>query len=136
MKISEATVLSILALRPYQIRNGSGAQSDATVPTVWRMCLAYSGRSTVFEVELREPLKSIASKEYTLGLNGLVEFNMFSKPTVSAGDRIEINLYEIGEKILVKEELPNAFETSGVQPLWEAAQIRERIDRRRCGRPN
>ena len=83
------------------------------------MCLAYSGRSTVFEVELREPLKSIASKEYTLGLNGLVEFNMFSKPTVSAGDRIEINLYEIGEKILVKEELPNAFETSGVQPLWK-----------------
>ena len=78
----------ILALRPYQIINGSGAQSDATVPTVWRMCLAYSGRSTVFEVELREPLKSIASKECTLGLNGLVEFNMFSKPTVSAGDRI------------------------------------------------
>ena len=106
MKISEATVLSILALRPYQTRNGSGAQRDTTIPTVWRMCLTYAGRGTVFEVELREPLKSIASKEYTVGLNGFVEFNLFSKPTVSAGDRIEINLYEIGEKILVKEKFP------------------------------
>jgi hypothetical protein len=103
MKISEASVLSVLALRPYRTKNGSVAETGTIVPTVWRMRLAYSGRGTVFEVELREPLKSIASKKYTIGLNGIVEFDMFSKPAVAAGDRIQLNLYEIGEKILVKE---------------------------------
>ena len=103
MIISEASVLSVLALRPYPTRNGSVAENEITIPTVWRMRLAYSGRGTLFEVELREPLKSIAGKKYTVGLNGIVEFDMFSKPAVAAGDRIQINLFEIGEKILVKE---------------------------------
>jgi hypothetical protein len=67
------------------------------------MRLDYSGRGTLFEVELREPLNGIAGKKYTVGLNGIVEFDMFSKPAVAAGDRIQINLFEIGEKILVEE---------------------------------
>jgi hypothetical protein len=59
-----------------------------------------SGRRTLYEVELREPLKSLASKKYTVGLNGLAEFEMFSEPHVAAGDGIQIDAYEPGEKIL------------------------------------
>jgi hypothetical protein len=51
-------------------------------------------------MELREPLKSLASKKQTVGLNGLVEFEMFSEPQVAAGDSILIDAYEPGEKIL------------------------------------
>jgi hypothetical protein len=47
-----------------------------------------------------EPLKSFASKKYTLGLNGLVEFEMFSDPQIAAGDSIQIDAYEPGEKVL------------------------------------
>jgi hypothetical protein len=64
------------------------------------MCLSYPGAHTVFEVELREPLKSLASKKYTVGLNGMVEFDMFSEPTVAADDRIQIDLFECRDKIL------------------------------------
>jgi hypothetical protein len=69
------------------------------------MCLSYNEPNTVFEVELREPLKSLASKKYTVGLNGMVEFDTFSEPPVVAGDRIQINLLECGEKILVQRML-------------------------------
>jgi hypothetical protein len=100
MKTFEARVLSVLKLQPFRIRNGSTAQNKDTIPSVWRMCLSYPGPNTVFEVELREPLKSAACKKYTVGLNGIVEFDMFSKPPVAAGDRIQIDLYECGEKIL------------------------------------
>ena len=33
----------------------------------------------------------------------MVEFDMFSEPPVAADDRIQIDLFECGEKILVKE---------------------------------
>ena len=52
------------------------------------------------KLKLREPLKSLASKKYTVGLNGLVEFELFSNPRVAAGDSIQIDAYEPGEKIL------------------------------------
>ena len=35
-----------------------------------------------------------------MGLNGLAEFEMFSEPHVAAGDGIQIDAYEPGEKIL------------------------------------
>ena len=100
MKICEARVLSVLKLQPYGIRNGSAAQNKDIIPSVWRMFLSYLGPDTVFEVELREPLKRIAYQKYTVGLNGIVEFDMFSEPQVAAGDRIQVDLYECGEKIL------------------------------------
>jgi len=69
------------------------------------MRVSYLGPETVYEVELREPLKSFASKKYTVGLNGFVEFEMFSDPHVAAGDNIQIDTYEPGEKILGREGL-------------------------------
>ena len=51
-------------------------------------------------MELREPLKSRASKKHTVGLNGLVEFEMLSDPEIAAGECILIDAYEPGEKIL------------------------------------
>ena len=101
MKIVEARAIS--QLRPDRIGNGSAAQNKDPIPAVWRMCLSYNEPHTVFEVELREPLKSLASKQYKVGLNGTVEFDTFSEPPVAAGDRIQINLFECGEKILVTE---------------------------------
>ena len=65
MKICEARVLSILKLQPYGVRSGSAAQNRDIIPSVWRMCLSYLGPNTVFEVELREPLKSVAYQKYT-----------------------------------------------------------------------
>jgi len=106
MEIVEARVLSVLKLKPCRIRNGSATQNEDPVPSVWRMCLSYPGLHTVFEVELREPLKSLASKKYAVGLNGMVEFDMFSEPPVAADDRIQIDLFECGEKILVTEKFP------------------------------
>ena len=68
------------------------------------MHVSYPEREAVYEVELREPLRSLASKKYTVGLNGLVEFTMFSDPHVAAGDSIQIDAYEPGEKILRRED--------------------------------
>jgi hypothetical protein len=56
MKIVEARVISVLKLRPRRTGNGSVAQ-------IWRMCLSYDEPHMVFKVELREPLKSLASKK-------------------------------------------------------------------------
>jgi hypothetical protein len=78
----------------------SDDQNKDTVIKFWRMRVSYLGPETVYEVELREPLKSFASKKYTVGLNGIVEFEMFSDPHVAAGDSIQIDAYEPGEKIL------------------------------------
>jgi hypothetical protein len=64
------------------------------------MRVSYPEPEAVYEVELCEPLKSFASNKYTVGLNGLVEFELFSDPQVAAGDTIQIDAYEPGEKIL------------------------------------
>ena len=55
------------------------------------MRVSYLGPETLYEMELREPLKSFASKEYTVGLNGLVEFEMLAEPPVAAGESILID---------------------------------------------
>ena len=87
------------------MRDKSDNQNKDTVIKFWRLRVSYLGPETLYEVELREPLKSFASKEYTVGLNGLVEFEMFSDPHVAAGDSIQIDAYEPGEKILGREGL-------------------------------
>ena len=95
----------MLKLQPYQTRDKSTDQTKDTITNFWRMRVSYLGPETLYEVELREPLKSFASKKYTVGLNGLVEFEMFSDPHVAAGDSIQIDAYEPGEKILGREGL-------------------------------
>jgi hypothetical protein len=82
------------------MRDRSDGDNKDTAIKFWRMRISYLGPDTLYEVELREPLKSFASKKYAVGLNGLVEFEMFSDPDVAAGDSIQIDAYEPGEKIL------------------------------------
>jgi hypothetical protein len=84
MKTLQGKVLSILRSRP----------------SIWRMRVSYSGPQTLFEMELCQPLKSCAAEKYTVGLNGFVEFELFSEPPIAAGDSIMIDAYEPGEKIL------------------------------------
>ena len=62
------------------MRDKSDNQNKDTVIKSWRMRVSYLGPETLYEVELREPLKGFASEKYTMGLNGLVEFEMFSDP--------------------------------------------------------
>ena len=100
MKTFNAKVLSILKSRPYRTRDKSDDQSKDTLIEFWRLRVSYPEPEAVYEVELREPLKSIAFKKYTVGLNGLVEFELFSDPHVAAGDTIQIDAYKPGEKIL------------------------------------
>lgn len=97
MKTLNAKVLSVLKSQSYRTRNKS---DDQTLIEFWRMRVSYPEPEAVYEVELRESLKSIASKKHTVGLNGLVEFELFSDPQVAAGDTIQIDAYEPGEKIL------------------------------------
>jgi hypothetical protein len=100
MQTLEAKVLSILKLRPTRGRNHVEDQSNESDAKLWRMRVSYPGPATLYEMELREPLKLLASKRQTIGMNGLVEFEMLSEPVVAAGDRILIDAYEPGEKIL------------------------------------
>jgi len=100
MRTLEANILSILKLQPHRIGSKLDGQGGNAVHKCWRMRVAYDGPETLYEIELREPLKSIASKRHTVGLNGLVEFEMLSDPAVAAGDRILIDAYEPGERIL------------------------------------
>jgi hypothetical protein len=84
------------------MRDKSDDQSKDTIIKFWRMRVSYLGQETLYEVELREPLKSFAAKKYSVGLNGLAEFEMLSEPHVAVGDSIQIDAYEPGEKILGK----------------------------------
>ena len=75
-------------------------QSPNPVNQWWRLRVSYDGPETLYEMELREPLRSLASKRHTVGLNGIVEFEMLSNPGIAAGDSILIDAYEPGERIL------------------------------------
>ena len=70
MKTLKARVLGVLESQPYRMKGKSGDQSKNTIINFWRMRVSYLGPETLYEVELREPLKSLASKKYTVGLNG------------------------------------------------------------------
>jgi len=101
MQTFNGRVLSVLKLQPYRKRDqADGEKSAELTRNYWRLRVSYLGPQTLYEMELREPLKSLASKEQTVGLNGLVEFEMSSEPQVAAGDSILIDAYEPGEKIL------------------------------------
>ena len=100
MQTLEARVLSILKLQLSRKRNGADGQSKVNPMKCWQMRVSYAGPETLYEMELQEPLKSCAAKKCTVGLNGLVEFEMVTEPKVAAGDCILINAYEPGEKIL------------------------------------
>jgi hypothetical protein len=67
---------------------------DQLLPYSSRCVAVAFAYERVFEAELRESLKSVAIKKCTVALNGIVEFDMFSQPSVAAGDRIQIDLYE------------------------------------------
>src|ERR1700675_8247 len=99
MQTLKGRVLSILKLQP-RVSDKSDTQHEDPALESWRMRVSYRGPQTLYEMELCEPLKSFASKKYTVGLNGLVEFEMFSNPPVAAGDSILVDAYEPGEKIL------------------------------------
>ncbi len=100
MRTLEARVLSVLILRPRRRQGELNGQSEESSMKSWQMRLSYHGPQTLYEMELREPLRSFASKKYTVGLNGSVEFEMLSQPAVAVGDTILIDAYEPGEKIL------------------------------------
>jgi hypothetical protein len=100
MKTLKARVLSVLSLQPFRRGNKSDGQSKDTIIKFWRMRCSYPGPETPYECELREPLENFASKKYTVGLNGFVEFELLSEPNVAAGDSIQIDAYEPEEKIL------------------------------------
>ena len=101
MQTLKAMVLSVLQVQSYRKRDqADGERSALGIGKYWRLRVSYPGPQTLYEMELREPLKSLASKKQTVGLNGLVEFEMFSEPQVAAGDSILIDAYEPGEKIL------------------------------------
>ena len=99
MQTLQGRVLSILKLQP-RLSEKSDAQDEDPALKSWRMRVSYHGPQTLYEMELCEPLKGFASKKYAVGLNGVVEFEMFSQPLVAAGDTILIEAYEPGEKIL------------------------------------
>ena len=42
----------------------------------------------LYEFGLREPLKNATSEKCTVGLNGFVEFEMFSEPHVTCGEMV------------------------------------------------
>jgi hypothetical protein len=100
MQTLKGRVLSVLKLQPCRIRDTSDDQSKDAIIQFWQMRASYFGPETLYEVELREPLKGFVSKKYAVGLNGLVEFELISEPPVAAGDSIQIDAYEPGEKIL------------------------------------
>jgi hypothetical protein len=82
------------------MRDDPGDPSEDLNIQIWRVRVSYFGPQTLYEIELHEPLASLASKKCTVGLNGLVEFDMVSNPYVAAGESILIDAYEAGEKIL------------------------------------
>jgi hypothetical protein len=98
------------------MRDRSDDQNKDAVIEFWRMRLSYPVPEKLYEVELREPLKSFASKKYTVGSNGLAEFEMFSDPHVAAGDSIQIDAYETGEKIFGKTDGDDSHENEQPTP--------------------
>ena len=94
MKTLKARVLSVLSLQPFRRGDKSDGQSKDTIIKFWRMRCSYPGPETPYECELREPLENFASKKYTVGVNGFVEFELLSEPNVAAGDSIQIDAFE------------------------------------------
>ncbi len=124
MKTLKARVLSVLSLQPFRRGDKSDGQSKDTIIKFWRMRCSYPGPETPYECELREPLENFASKKYTMGLNGFVEFELLSEPNVAAGDSIQIDAYEPEEKILEDGKGEPNLCTGAIGDCPEEANIR------------
>jgi hypothetical protein len=124
MRTLKARVLSVLSLQPFRRGDKSDGQSKDTIIKFWRMRCSYSGPETLYKCELREPLQNFASKKYTVGLNGFVEFEMFSEPHVAAGDSIQIDAYEPEEKVLDGGNADHNGRADAIDECPEEANIR------------
>jgi hypothetical protein len=50
----------------------------------------FLAKDEIYELELQEPLKQLAITKYSMGKNGLAEFDLSANPPVNIGDRIQI----------------------------------------------
>jgi hypothetical protein len=86
------------------------------------MRCSYPGPERLYEFELREPR-----------LNGFVEFEMFSEPHVAAGDSMQIDAYEPGEKILEGGGGDHNCRAAALDDCPEEANIRSLLLFLTCG---
>jgi hypothetical protein len=98
MKSLVAKVTGIVKLPRYRITVEPGDKSTDIILNLWRMSVSYLAEDVVYEIELKEPFNQFACTEYSIGTNGLAEFDLFAIPPVSVGDRIQIDAYEPGER--------------------------------------
>jgi hypothetical protein len=96
MKSFEVKVTSVVKLPTYRIKVKPRDRSKDIILTLWRMSVSYLAKEEIYEFRLQEPLKQLASTEYSIGRNGLAEFDLSANPPVSIGDRIQIDAYEAG----------------------------------------
>jgi hypothetical protein len=99
MIILDGKVLSTLPLMAAKLENSPQDPREKTGQKRWQMRVSYVGPESVYEVELQEPLRGFVSKQYTIGLNGHIEFEMHSDPGIAAGAQIRMNAYEPGERV-------------------------------------
>jgi hypothetical protein len=96
MKSFEVKVTSVVKLPTYRIKVKPRGRGKVIILTLWRMSVSYLAKEQVYELELQEPLKQLACTEYSIGINGLAEFDLSARPPVNVGDRIQIDAYEPG----------------------------------------
>jgi hypothetical protein len=99
MKSFEVKVTSIVKLPTYRIRVKERGRDKDIILTLWRMAVTYLAKEEVYELELQESLKQLACTEYSIGVNGLAEFDLSAQPPVNIGDRIQIDAYEPGGRL-------------------------------------
>jgi hypothetical protein len=68
MKTLKARVLSILSVQPSRRGDKSDGQSKETSIKFWRMRCSYIGPETLYEFDLREPLKKLCVEKVHGGI--------------------------------------------------------------------
>jgi hypothetical protein len=99
MKTFEVKVTAVVKLPKYRIKVKQGDRHKDIIVTLWRLTVSYLAKEEVYEMELQEPLRKLACTEYSIGIRGLAEFDLSANPPVKAGDRIQIDAYEPGERV-------------------------------------
>jgi hypothetical protein len=99
MKTIEAKVTAIVKLPTYRIKVSPGDSRKDLMLTLWRLSVSYLAEDEIYEIELKDPLKQYACTEYSIGANGLVQFDFSAIPPINVGDRIQIDAYEAGERV-------------------------------------
>jgi hypothetical protein len=99
MRSFEVKVIGVVKLPQYRIKIKSGDKHQDIVVTLWRMSVSYLAKDEVYEIELQEPLRQLACTEYSIGTDGFAEFDLFALPPVNAGERIQIDAYQPGERV-------------------------------------